>query len=111
MRLVRRLTDFRSDYRDSISLWFLFVFQGRFHSSLSAYRLFEIALRLHNYSRAERICTLSSQRFGHISDVLTMLCILSFKAGNLDSGFVQLAECLRSSDFRAVERLLFLTGS
>ena len=111
MRLVRRLTDFRSDYRDSISLWFLFVFQGRFHSSLSAYRLFEIALRRHNYSRAERICSLSSQRFGHISDVLTMLCILSFKAGDLDSGFVQLAECLRSSDFRAVERLLFRTGS
>ena len=111
MRLVRRLTDFRSDYRDSISLTFLFVFQGRFHSSLSAYRLFEIALRRHNYSCAERICTLSSQRFGHISDVLTMLCILSFKAGNLDSGFVQLAECLRSSDFRAVERLLFRTGS
>ena len=111
MRLVRRLTDFRSDYRDSISLTFLFVFQGRFHSSLSAYRLFEIALRRHNYSRAERICTLSSQRFGQVPDVLTMLCILSFKGGDLDGGFVRLAECLRSSDFRAVERLLFRTGS
>ena len=111
MRLVRRLTDFRSDHRDSISLWLLFLFQGRFHSSLSAYRLFEIALRCHNYSRAERIFTLSSQRFGPVPDVLTMFCILSFKAGDLDSGFVQLAECLRSSDFRVVERLLFRTGS
>ena len=73
---------------------FLFLFQGRFHSSLSAYRLFEIALRRHNYSRAERICTLSSQRFGHIQ-TFSQCCILSFKAGDLDSGFVQLAECLR----------------
>ena len=111
MRLVRRLTDFRSDYRDSISLWSLFIFQGRFHSSLSAYRLFEIALRRHNYSRAELICALSRQRFGLVPDVLTMSCILSIKAGDLDSGFVQLAECLRRSDFRAVERLLFRTGS
>ena len=52
MRLVRRLTDFRSDYRDSISLWILLLFQCRWHSSLAAYRLFEIALRRHKYCLA-----------------------------------------------------------
>ena len=68
MRLIRRLTDFRSDYRDTISYWFLLFFRCRLHSSIGAYRLFEISLRQHNYSRAEEICLLSSKRFGQVLD-------------------------------------------
>ena len=111
MRLVRRLTDFRSDYRDTISVWILLKFKCRFHSSLGAYRLFEIALRQHNYSRAEEICLLSSRRFGRVLDVCTMQCIVSFRRGDLKNGSIQLDACVQSGDFRAVERLLFRTGT
>ena len=111
MRLIRRLTDFRSDYRDTFSLWILLLFRCYLHSSLAAYRLFEIALRQHSYSRAEVICRLSSKRYGHIKDVISMQCILSCKAGELDNGFSLLDKCLKEGDFRALERLLFRTGS
>ena len=111
MRLIRRLTDFRSDYRDSISLLLLLLFRCRFHSSVAAYRLFEIALRKHDYLRAETICRFSAARYGRVLDVVSMMSILSFKAGDLDNGFSSLSECLKSRDFRALERILFRTGS
>ena len=111
MRFVRRLTDFRSDFRDSISLWLLLLFRCRFHSSLSAYRLFEIALRQHQYSRAELICGHALRRYGECEDVRSMLCILAFKAGDLERGFSLFDHCVSTGDFRALERLLFRTGS
>ena len=111
MRLVRRLTDFRSDFRDSVSLCLLFLFRCRLHSSLASYRLFEIALRQHSYSRAEAIARISEEYYGCAKDVVSMQCILSFKSGNLDNAFKYLDDCLQCGDFRALERLLFRTGS
>lgn len=111
MRLMRRLTDFRSDHRDVVSFWLLVWFRCRFHSSLAAYRLFEIALRQHRYAKAEVICGVASHRYGCALEVLTMRCVLSFRSGDLDSGFILLDDCLKNGDFRALERLLFRTGS
>ncbi len=75
------------------------------------YRLFETSLRLHCYPRATVLADLAARRFPGTADVQSMQCTLAFRSGNLDKGFELLASRLQVGDYRAVERLLFRTGS
>ena len=97
--------------RDALSFWAFLLTAGRIHSSAAAYRLFELSLRQHNYQRAARICSIAAKRHPHSSDVQSMCCTLAFKQGALDQGLEFLNARLAQGDFRAVERLLFRTGS
>lgn len=75
------------------------------------YRLFETSLRLHSYQRATVLAGLASRRFPGSEDVQSMQCTLAFRSGNLDQAFDLLTSRLQNGDYRAVERLLFRTGS
>ena len=98
-------------FREPLAFWAFLLTRGRLHSPAAAYRLFELSLRQHNYQRAERICFLAAKRYPHSSDVQSMRCTLAFKQGALDQGLELLDARLAQGDFRAVERLLFRTGS
>jgi hypothetical protein len=75
------------------------------------YRLFETSLRLHCYPRATVLTDLASRRLSVSADVQSMQCTLAFRSGNLVTAFNLLASRLQDEDYRAVERLLFRTGS
>ena len=75
------------------------------------YRLFEPSLRLHCYSRAAVLAALAARRCPGSADVQSMQCTMAFRSGNLEEAFVLLSSHLRDGDYRAVERLLFRTGS
>ena len=98
-------------FREPLAFWIFLLTRGRVHSSAAAYRLFELSLRQHNYQRAARICSVAANRYPHSSDVQSMRCTLAFKQGELHQGLELLDARLSQGDFRAVERLLFRTGS
>jgi hypothetical protein len=75
------------------------------------YSLFETSLRLHNYRRATQVMRIATRRCPGTADVQSMQCTLAFRAGDLDQGFALMALRLQATDYRAVERLLFRTGS
>lgn len=75
------------------------------------YRLFETSLRLHCYPRATVLAGLAARRCPDSADVQSMQCTLAFRSGDLDQAFALLSQRLRVGDYRAVERLLFRTGS
>ena len=75
------------------------------------YRLFETSLRLHSYPRATVLADLAARRFPGSEDVQSMQCTLAFWSGNLNQAFGLLSSRLQDDDYRAVERLLFRTGS
>ena len=85
--------------------------RGFFASSREAYRLFEASLRLHKYQQASWISDLARQRWPYGIDVVSMQATLAFKAGLLSDAFDWLEQCLSASDYRAVDRVLFRTGS
>ena len=84
---------------------------GRLTSALKSYRLFEGSLRLHQYQQASSIADTAWRRWPEAIDVVSMQCTLAFKAGALPEAFVLLDRCLSASDYRAVDRVLFRTGS
>ena len=85
--------------------------QGWFTSSSDSYRLFEASLRLHEYRQASLITDTARRRWPDAIDVVSMKCTLAFKAGALPQAFALLESCLTASDYRAVDRVLFRTGS
>ena len=85
--------------------------QGWFTSSSDSYRLFEASLRLHEYRQASLITDTARRRWPDAIDVVSMKCTLAFKAGALPQAFALLEGCLTASDYRAVDRVLFRTGS
>ena len=85
--------------------------RGFFASSREAYRLFEASLRLHKYQQASWISDVARQRWPYEIDVISMQATLAFKAGMLSDAFDLLEQCLSASDYRAVDRVLFRTGS
>ena len=84
---------------------------GRLTSALKSYRLFEGSLRLHQYQQASSIADTAWRRWPEAIDVVSMQCTLAFKAGALPEAFALLDRCLSASDYRAVDRVLFRTGS
>ena len=91
-----------------------FVFcatRGCFSSSRKSYSLFESSLRLHRYSQASSIASIARRRWPEATDIASMQCTLALKAGELPEAFALLQRCLSVSDCRAVDRVLFRTGS
>ena len=97
--------------RDQCSFALFWLTRGRLHSVESTYRLFESSLKQHRYGRAALIMRIASRRHPQTPDLESMRCTLAFKAGDLEAGFSRLSRRLADADFRAVERLLFRTGS
>ena len=97
--------------RGELSFLLFWISGGRFHGVQSAYRLFENSLRQHRYGRADLIMRLAARRHPQSSDLESMQCTLAFKNGDIEGGFSRLSRRLAEGDFRAVERLLFRTGS
>ena len=85
--------------------------QGRFTSASTSYLMFDASLRLHQYQQASLIAETARRRWPDAIDVVSMQCTLAFKAGALPEAFVLLDRCLFASDYRAVDRVLFRTGS
>lgn len=85
--------------------------QGWFTSASVSYRLFEASLRLHQYQQAYLISKTARRRWPDAIDVVSMQCTLALKAGALSEAFALLECCLSASDYRAVDRVLFRTGS
>ena len=85
--------------------------QGRFISAKNSYRLFEASLRFHQYRQASLIADVARRRWPDAIDVVSMQCTLALKAGQLPEAFVLLERCLFALDYRAVDRVLFRTGS
>ena len=91
---------------------FIFRFtRGMLTSAPKGYRLFEASLRLHQYQQASLIAETARRRWPDAIDVVSMQCTLAFKAGSLPEAFALLDRCLSVSDYRAVDRVLFRTGS
>ena len=84
---------------------------GRLTSASKSYRLFEGSLRLHQYQQASLIADTARRRWADAIDVVSMQCTLAFKAGALPEAFALLERCLFAPDYRAVDRVLFRTGS
>ena len=87
------------------------LLQGRLTSASTSYRMFDACLRLHKYQQASWIADVARRRWPDAIDVVSMQCTLAFKAGALPEAFVLLDRCLSASDYRAVDRVLFRTGS
>ena len=85
--------------------------RGMLASASKSYRLFEASLRFHQYQQAALIAETARRRWPDAIDVVSMQCTLAFKAGALPEAFVLLDRCLSASDYRAVDRVLFRTGS
>ena len=73
--------------------------------------MFDASLRLHQYQQVSLIAETARRRWPDAIDVVSMQCTLAFKAGALPEAFVLLDRCLSASDYRAVDRVLFRTGS
>ena len=92
----------------------VFIFRltrGVLTSASKSYRLFEASLRFHQYQQASLIAETARRRWPDAIDVVSMQCTLAFKAGALPEAFALLERCLFAADFRAVDRVLFRTGS
>ena len=91
--------------------WACRMSAGWFCPRSDFYRLFEASLKLHLYLRASVLANLAARRRPGDADVQSMQCTLAFRSGQLDQAFSLLELRLRDGDYRAVERLLFRTGS
>ena len=96
---------------DLLSYGWLVLTRGWLQPPGEAYRLFENSLRRHRYGRASRIASIAFDRHPQSSDVEAMQCTLALRSGDLDRGMQLLEHRLLAGDRRAVERLLFRTGS
>ena len=85
--------------------------QGRLTSASTSHLMFDGSLRLHKYRQASWIADMARRRWPNAIDVVSMQCTLALKAGELSKAFVLLQRCLSASDYRAVDRVLFRTGS
>ena len=100
-----------SRLRHECHVVFFRLTQGWFTSALVSYRLFEASLRLHRYQQASLIANTARRRWRDAIDVVSMQCTLALKAGELSEAFALMKRCLSASDYRAVDRVLFRTGS
>ena len=85
--------------------------RGMLTSASNSYRLFEASLRFHQYQQASLIAETAWCRWPEVIDVVSMQCTMAFKAGALPEAFALLEHCLFVADYRAVDRVLFRTGS
>ena len=85
--------------------------QGRLTSASTSYLMFDGSLRLHEYQQASCIADVARRRWPHAIDVVAMQCTLALRAGALPEALALLERCLSASDYRAVDRVLFRTGS
>ena len=85
--------------------------QGRLTSPSASYRIFDSSLRLHNYHQALCIADIARCRFPDAIDVVAMQCTLALSSGALPEALALLERSLLASDYRAVDRVLFRTGS
>lgn len=70
---------------------FIFRFtRGILTSAPKGYRLFEASLRLHQYQQASLIAETARRRWPDAIDVVSMQCMLAFKAGSLPEAFALL---------------------
>ncbi len=98
-------------FRYELQFWTCRLSSGWLIRPKRFYSLFETSLRLHNYRRATEVMRIAARRCPGTADVQSMQCTLAFRAGDLDQGFALMALRLQAADYRAVERLLFRTGS
>ena len=85
--------------------------QGRLTSASTSYLMFDASLRLHEYQQASWIADVARRRWPDAIDVVAMQCTLALRAGALSEALALLECCLAASDYRAVDRVLFRTGS
>ena len=85
--------------------------QGRLTSASTSYLMFDGSLRLHKYQQASWIADVARHRWPDAIDVASMQCTLALRAGALPEALALLERCLFASDYRAVDRVLFRTGS
>ena len=85
--------------------------QGRLTSASTSYLMFDASLRLHEYQQASWIADVARRRWPDAIDVVAMQCTLALRAGALSEALALLECCLSASDYRAVDRVLFRTGS
>ena len=85
--------------------------QGRLTSASTSYLMFDASLRLHEYQQASWIADVARRRWPGAIDVVAMQCTLALRAGALPEALALLERCLSASDYRAVDRVLFRTGS
>ena len=97
--------------RHALRVFIFRLTRGMLTSASKSYRLFEASLRFHQYQQASLIAETARRRWPDAIDVVSMQCTLAFKAGALPEAFVLLDRCLSASDYRAVDRVLFRTGS
>ncbi len=87
------------------------LLQGRLTSASTSYLMFDACLRLHEYQQASWIAEVARRRWPDAIDVVAMQCTLALRAGALPEALALLERCLFASDYRAVDRVLFRTGS
>ena len=97
--------------RHALRVFIFRLTRGMLTSASKSYRLFEASLRFHQYHQASLIAETARLRWPDAIDVVSMQCTLAFKAGALPEAFDLLDRCLSASDYRAVDRVLFRTGS
>ena len=85
--------------------------QGRLASASTSYLMFDASLRLHRYQQASWIADAAGRRWPDAIDVVAMQCTLALRAGALPEALALLERGLCASDYRAVDRVLFRTGS
>ena len=85
--------------------------QGRLASASTSYLMFDASLRFHEYQQASWIADVARRRWPGAIDVVAMQCTLALRAGALPEALALLERCLSASDYRAVDRVLFRTGS
>ena len=85
--------------------------QGRLTSASTSYLMFDGSLRLHQYQQASWIADAAWRRWPNAIDVVSMQCTLALRAGALPEAFALMERSLIASDYRAVDRVLFRTGS
>ena len=85
--------------------------QGRLTSASTSYLMFDASLRLHEYQQASWIADVARRRWPDAIDVVAMQCTLALRAGALPDALALLERCLSASEYRAVDRVLFRTGS
>ena len=85
--------------------------QGRLTSASTSYLMFDASLRFHEYQQASWIADVARRRWPGAIDVVAMQCTLVLRAGALPEALALLERCLSASDYRAVDRVLFRTGS
>ncbi|WP_156957555.1 hypothetical protein [Synechococcus sp. KORDI-52] len=85
--------------------------QGRLSSASTSYLIFDASLRLHRYQQASWMADAARRRWPDAIDVVAMQCTLALRAGALPEALALLEHCLFAADYRAVDRVLFRTGS